>query len=132
MCVTNASGRQHAARAVAARRGDLDMTQQELADKANVDVKTVGSLEGRGRWPIARSRARIERALGWPPGEMERIASESPEPEPYPLVPRSLVREIMNTEGLTPGERQAVLRAVEETLATDRDGASGPSVKAPG
>src|SRR5215470_4555994 len=65
------------------------MTQQELADRAQVDVKTVGSLETRGRWPIARSRAGIEKALGWPAGEMERVASAEPE-EPELPTPEEL------------------------------------------
>ena len=130
MHVTNASGRQRAARAVAARRGDLGMTQQELADKAGIDVKTVGSLEGRGRWPIARNRAGIERALGWLPGEMERIAAE--DPAQRPAVFERLAKEIMNTDGLTPDEREAVIAAMREILATGRGGASGPSGKASG
>lgn len=99
------------------------MTQQELADRARVDTKTVGSLETRGRWPIARSRAGIERALDWPPGEMERIASE--EPAPQSLVPRSLLREITENEDLTPAEKDAVLAAVEATLRGGR--AAGPA-----
>jgi transcriptional regulator with XRE-family HTH domain len=57
------------------------MTQQELADAADVDTKTIGNLERRGKWPIARNRAKIEKALGWPPGELERIAAEAPEEE---------------------------------------------------
>ena len=68
-------GRQRAARAVAARRGELKMTQQELARAAGVDLKTIGNLETRGGWPIARTRASIEQALGWPSGELDRIAS---------------------------------------------------------
>lgn len=52
-------------RAVEARRGELGMTQQELADAAGVDLKTVYNLESGGRRPIARVRAAISRALGW-------------------------------------------------------------------
>lgn len=73
--------RQRAARAVAARRGELGMTQLELAETAGVDSKTIGNLERRGRWPIAKNRARIEKALHWPVGEMERIASDDGTPE---------------------------------------------------
>jgi transcriptional regulator with XRE-family HTH domain len=74
-------GRQRAARAVAARRGELRWTQHELGAAAGVDVKTIGNLEKRGVWPIARTRAQIEEALGWPPGELERIAAREGEPE---------------------------------------------------
>lgn len=103
------------------------MTQQQLADAANVDIKTIGSLETRGRWPIARTRARIEKALGWSPGEMGRIADDEPPPEPR--IPKSLLSEIMNTNGLTPEERQAVIEAVERTLAKER-GESGEQAAA--
>lgn len=63
-----------AARAATARRGELDLTQEALAKSAGVDVKTIGNLETRGRWPIARNRARIEAALGWAPGTLDGIA----------------------------------------------------------
>jgi len=96
------------------------MTQQELADAADVDTKTIGNLERRGKWPIARTRARIEKALGWPPGEMERIASEESEQPPPSLVPEGLRQDIMNEKDLTPEERQAVIDAVEATLARER------------
>lgn len=64
-----------------ARRGELGMDRQELAGAAEIDPKTLYNLEIKGRWPIAVTRARIERALRWPPGEMERIAAEN-EPQP--------------------------------------------------
>src|ERR1700734_1228672 len=81
--IPSMNGRQRAARAVAARRGQLGMTQQELADAAGVDSKTIYNLESRGRWPIARTRALVEKALGWPVGEMQRIAeNDGGEPEP--------------------------------------------------
>jgi transcriptional regulator with XRE-family HTH domain len=73
-------GKRRAARAVAARRGELGLTQQELAGAAGVDSKTIYNLESRGRWPIARTRASIEKALDWPVGEMERIADSEPDP----------------------------------------------------
>src|SRR5579859_2681862 len=45
--------------------------------------------------------------------------------------PKSLYREIMNTDGLTQEQRQAVIEAVERTLATERGGAppAAPSVR---
>jgi transcriptional regulator with XRE-family HTH domain len=73
-------GKRRAARAVAARRGELGLTQQELAGAAGVDSKTIYNLESRGRWPIARTRASIEKALDWPVGEMERIAETEADP----------------------------------------------------
>lgn len=108
--------RQRAARAVAARRGELRMTQQELAAAAGVDSKTIGNLERRGRWPIARSRALIEKALHWPLGEMERIASEEEPPE----VPEELMALIdrMSERGeLPPVRRQLLIDRIRQTLA---------------
>ena len=114
--------RQRAARAVAARRGELDMTQQELASAANVDLKTIGSLERRGTWPIARNRARIERALGWQPGQMNRIADED---EDQPQIPPRLRQDIIDFLG----ERRAaaVLANMEAYLRGEPPpGTSGP------
>ena len=62
-------------RAVAARRGELGLTQQDLADAAGVDLKTVYNLESGTRWPIARTRSAIAAALGWGPGVLPAIAA---------------------------------------------------------
>ena len=105
-------GRHRAARAVAARRGELGMTQQELADAAGVDSKTIYNLEAGGRWPIARTRALIEKALAWPLGEMERIASE--EPEQPDILPAGLRERIYET--LPPEDAARVEAAVEAAL----------------
>lgn len=67
-----------AGNAAAARRGELELTQAQLAARAGVDAKTIYNLEVAGRKPIARNRTRIETALDWPPGQLERIASDSP------------------------------------------------------
>jgi transcriptional regulator with XRE-family HTH domain len=58
---------------VADRRGALDMTQQELADSASVDVGTIRNLESGKRWPQARKRAAIEAALRWSSGDLNRL-----------------------------------------------------------
>ena len=108
--------------AIRRRRQVLGWEQRELAEKVGVHVNSVQKWEAGTHFP-GRKLGKLEEVLGIRLDE---------EPDPYPLVPKSLIREIMNTEGLTPEERQAVIRAVGETLATDRDGASGPSVKAPG
>lgn len=91
-------------------------TQKQLAGKIGVSQKTVDNWEN-GRTSPKSSIGALEDVLG---------VSLDSEPEPQPEIPQSLLREIMNTDGLTPDERQAVIRAVEETLATER-GASGPS-----
>lgn len=99
-------GRSRATRAVAARRGELGMTQADLAAKASVNVKTIGNLESRGRWPTAATRARIETALGWPLGTMADIAA-SPDPED---------ERTLSAEGLEEKHRQ-VEAALEAALA---------------
>jgi len=62
-------------RAVAARRGELGMTQQDLADEAGVDIKTVYNLESGGHWPIAKNRAALSVALHWEADALNVIAA---------------------------------------------------------
>ena len=68
------AGRQAAGRVVRARRGEMGLTQQELADKADLDVKTVYSLEAGQTWPIARSLGAVSRVLGFAPGYLRDLA----------------------------------------------------------
>lgn len=107
-------GRRRAARAVTARRGELGMTQGELAAAAGVDIKTIGSLERRGRWPIARTRALIEKGLGWPVGELERIAAEEEPEQPDPVTER--IRAAFINAGYPP-ERADYLTSVVRGVA---------------
>lgn len=51
------------------------MTQQELADDAYVDIKTVYNLESGTRWPIAKNRAALAVALRWEPDALAVIAA---------------------------------------------------------
>lgn len=111
--------------AVIDRRSELGWTQKRLADEAGVAERTIQNLEA-GKRPQPLIRTRIEKALGWEPGEFRRIAER--EAERRPQIPKSLLREIENTEGLTPEERQAVIEAVERTLAKER----GEDVAGPG
>lgn len=43
----------------------MGLTQQELADAADVDLKTIYNLESGSRWPIAKTRVAVSAALGW-------------------------------------------------------------------
>lgn len=61
--------------AVARRRLELGMDAAEVARRAEVDVKTLASLERGERWPRDRSRARIEAALQWDAGSIDSIRS---------------------------------------------------------
>ena len=67
--------RQIAAAAFAARRGELGLSQEDVARRGEIVVKTVHNFEAQGRWPNTRTRARLERAVGWEPGEIARIAT---------------------------------------------------------
>lgn len=96
-------GRRRAATAAMARMGELGLTQQELAERADVDPKTVGDLLRARRWPIARTRARVEKALGWEAGELDRIRRDQPD---APLIPPDLQRRI---DLLSRDEREYVI-----------------------
>lgn len=95
-------------------------TQRQLADALHVNIKTVDNWEN-GRTSPRSSIGALEDVLG--------VRLDGPEPEP--AVPKSLARAIMQEDGLTPEERQAVLNAVRDTLASER-GPSGPSGPASG
>ena len=121
--------RQRAAQAVTARRGELGLDRQELAAEAGVDPKTLYNLEVRGRWPIAVTRARIEQALGWTSGEMERIAS-APDPESDVLADR-WGREDADRVRRVLGSREGgadLIREMEREFRKPGEGdASGPA-----
>jgi len=70
------SPRAAAAAAFTARRGELSLTQEEVARRGKVSVRTVQNFEA-GKWPHASSRARLERAVGWDNGEIARLVAEA-------------------------------------------------------
>nr|WP_062336095.1 helix-turn-helix transcriptional regulator [Herbidospora sakaeratensis] len=69
---------------VTQRRGELGMTQTELAAASSVDVKTIYNLESGEKWPQAATRARVERALGLSPGTLHEIREGGDVPAPAP------------------------------------------------
>lgn len=93
------------------------MTQQQLADAAAVDSKTIYNLESRGKWPIARTRASIEKALGWPLGEIQRLAETEPRPNLYPNVPPDLAEYILRRHGRDLAEAEAILADMDEAFS---------------
>lgn len=66
--------RKRGAAAVAARIAALRTTAAAIARVAGVDPKTVRGLTNCEHWPTASTRARIEKALDWPAGEISRRA----------------------------------------------------------
>ena len=70
-------GQRAAAAAAKARRGDLRLTQRELADKAGVHWRTIQDFESGNSWPQAKTLAQIERlGLGWYAGKLVDMAAE--------------------------------------------------------
>lgn len=69
------SSRQAAGLMVLTRRGELGLTQQQLADRAGVNIDTVSDLE-RGRLQSRTATvAAIARALGLDAAELQRVAA---------------------------------------------------------
>lgn len=112
-----------------ARRGELGMTQEQVARAAKVDPKTINSLEHGERWPWARNVARIEAALNWPPLTLEKIAAgeeppggaqvagagerERDDPRVVALLAAltKFERDVMTDPAFSPGERDAIIAA---------------------
>lgn len=68
--MTRQSLADHVRRARALRR----QTQAEFAEDVGVSVRTIGNLEaGEVRQYDAQTIARLEHALGWAPGSVERV-----------------------------------------------------------
>jgi transcriptional regulator with XRE-family HTH domain len=58
-------------------RGELLLTQEELADAAGVTVETVNRIENGHHQPRARTMARLARALGVPASTLEQLRETS-------------------------------------------------------
>jgi len=99
--------RRNAAAAAIARRAELGLTQEELATKAGVAPRTVTYFEA-GRWPNPHTRARIERALGWPSGEISRLAGP-----PRPFIDPQLLDRVSE---LPRDEREWMIRWLQAHL----------------
>ena len=87
-------------RAVYARRRQIGLSQQELADSAGVSQTTVRNIEA-GRVGARRgpSVPLIERALGWKPGSGEEILAGG---EPTPLVGEPAAAGYVSSRSRTP------------------------------
>jgi transcriptional regulator with XRE-family HTH domain len=117
----------HVIAAVVDRRAELGWTQKDLAAEAGVSERTIQNLEG-GTRPQARTRHKIEHALGWASGEMRRIETEAPEPR-GPLVPPEVVTAIEHAYRDDPGKaREAIgaLAAIERARRAARGEVPSP------
>ena len=113
-------GRLAAGAQVRTARAEQGLSQADLAALAGVDPGTVSGLETGRRWPRAGQQVRIEKALGWEPGRIERIARGTGgerSRDPFAEVDRAAA-------GLSPAER-AAFRALSDALRAAREQASG-------
>lgn len=74
-------GRAAAIRAAQTRMGELSLTQEALAKRARLDISTINTFLNGHTWPQVRTRAKIEVALNWQPGELGRIAAGTDTPD---------------------------------------------------
>jgi transcriptional regulator with XRE-family HTH domain len=88
------------------------LSQEELAALVGASSRAVGDWENNRRKPRNRLSV-LEEVLG---------VSLEDTPEPEPAIPENLYRAIMNTDGLTEEERQAVIAVIEGELAKWRGG----------
>lgn len=66
--------RERAAAYVQVRRGQMGMTQADLAEAAEVDPKTINGLETGRSWPRPTTLAAIERVLRLEAGSLDAVA----------------------------------------------------------
>lgn len=103
-------------------RERVRLSQEGLARAVGASVRAVGDWENDRRKPRNRLGA-LEEVLG--------VSLDDEEEQQRPAVPPSLLREIMYTDGLTLEQRQAVIAAVEATLARERSGAGASAAEVP-
>ena len=66
--------------AIADRRSELGMTQQELADSAGIARPTLGNIERGVKIPRPVTMGKLDKALGWPAGtSRSHAAGEHPQ-----------------------------------------------------
>jgi transcriptional regulator with XRE-family HTH domain len=116
--------------------GELGMTAKTLANAAEVDPGTVSDLLAGKRWPQAKSRAKIERALEWPAGTLADIAAGGPlPPQRRPSRPTTLQeardlaeRAIIDSREIPEDEKPTLLLAIrlryEMLMQQDAHGAA--------
>lgn len=71
-------------RAVGLRRREIDVTQEQLADAADLDETTIRGIEGGIANPTWDVADRIARALGWSLWRLAKLADELETPRRRP------------------------------------------------
>jgi transcriptional regulator with XRE-family HTH domain len=103
-------------------RERAQLSQEELAGRVGASVRALGDWERDRRKPRNRLGA-LEEVLG---------VSLDGEQEQAPAIPATLFRDVMAAEGLTYVERQAVITAIEATLARERGAPAAAASPPPG
>jgi len=67
--------------AVAARRGELGISQRELARRKIITAPALIAFEKGRAWPRERTRHTLEELLQWPAGTIARIRAGAPPPD---------------------------------------------------
>ena len=102
-----------AARREARRAVDAHGGRGSFARRASVDPGTLTDFLDGVRWPQAKTRTKIERALGWTPGRLEDMR-EGAGVEPV----QDTQGAALDVSGLSPTQRRAVelvIAAMKET-----------------
>jgi hypothetical protein len=108
--------------AVLARITELHTTPTGLARSAQVDPATVRDFLSGGHWPQTRTRGRLEAALEWAPGTIERMATGTA--LPVSAAGHGVLLDLPDSalDGLSEAERQEVIaRAKAEALRAARE-----------
>ncbi len=112
--------------AIEKRRLDLDLTWKELAELAGISTTTLENIR-RGRLPRARTRRRIEDALGWEHGSINAVlgggqptVAEQGSPEDEQYSQAGYLAAILNEHAEKYGE--AVLQEAWRLREAKKDG----------
>lgn len=76
LCGMDEAGKIRAGKAVARAMARQGWDAPDLARAAGIpDPQTVRNLVNKGTWPRPRTRAKLEEALGWAPGDLYNAAA---------------------------------------------------------
>ena len=120
MCAMDARSAPKIGKTIKRARERKRMSQAEAAAALQVSRSALNAWENDRAYPRSSIGA-IEELYG---------ISLDTDPEPEPAIPKSLLREIMETEGLTDEERVAVIAAIDKTLAKERGEAASSAPEA--
>ncbi len=101
-------------RAAALARGVMDargLTAVEVSRATELDQGTVGDFVNAHRWPIRRTRARLEEYLGLDAGALERAYNDTEGSEPHEGSPMSVGTVTVTDSVLTGGLNVVTVKA---------------------